>query len=131
MECISVGKCPAAPDHLGIDVIGASVADGDTAFVSINGFALASDPVCLDDLGKSKGGHLTATVIATTGFLAGLLALRRVDAVQPDLRAADLDGVTIDDARLAFEVVSVGGRCDDDKYKKKSYHGRSIYQLEH
>ncbi len=49
-EQMSVGKCPAAPYHLGINVIRPSVADGDAALVTIRGLALAGDPVGLDDL---------------------------------------------------------------------------------
>ena len=81
----------------------------------------------LDDFSQCEGRHLTAAIIAPIGLLAGLLALRGVDAVQPDLGWADPDGIAIDNARLALEIVSMGGRCDDDKNEKKSYHGRSIY----
>jgi len=58
--------------------------------------------VGLDDLGQGERRHLAAAVFTAIGFLTSLLALRCINAVQPDLRAADPDRVTVYDARLAF-----------------------------
>jgi hypothetical protein len=41
------------------------------------------------------------------GF-AGLLHLRGIYAVEPDLRFPNTDGVAINNTRLAFKVVSLG-----------------------
>ena len=64
----------------------------------------------LDDLGQGEGRHLSTSVFTAVGFLTGLPALRGIDAVEPDLAIANVDGVAVDDARLACEIGVGKGR---------------------
>jgi len=110
-----LGNRPASSDHFGIDVLRSSEADGDAAFVAILCFSLAGDPVGFDNFCQGKGCHFLTTVIAAVGLLAGLLHLRGIYAVEPDLGVGDMDGVAVNDAGFAGDVGVGGGWEREDE----------------
>ena len=110
-----LGNRPASSDHSGIGVLRSSEADGDAAFIAILCFSLAGDPVGFDNFCQGKGCHFLTTVIAAVGLLAGLLHLRRADAVEPDLVFAYLNGVAVNDTGLASDIGGVGYRGNHEQ----------------
>lgn len=70
-------------------------------------------------------GLLPATIRFTVDG-AQLPALRRVDAEKPNALAADLDGIAVDDARLA-NGVGVGSASPGKQHNGKSQRDDWVY----
>ena len=93
---LAIGERPALRDHPAIQVFGARAADGDDPAVAVGVTRLAGDRPLADVIGQRKG-RLLAAAVRLAGGLARLAQLGRVDAIEPDALAVDLERVAVND----------------------------------
>jgi len=101
-----------------VDVEGADVADSYEPFVSVPLVALAGNVLSPDKPLKGLLRQCAAHLLLTLAGTAGLLHLRGVDTVEPDLVSVDVDGVAVHDAVFACDV-GMGMGWDEAKNEEK------------
>ncbi len=106
---------PTVHHHLFIQVERSDVADSYEAVVSVSLVALARHILAPDKPFKGLLRQDAAFLLLTFAGFTGLLHFRRIDAVEPDLGLVDVDGVAIDDAGFACEIVCIGYRRNDEQ----------------
>jgi hypothetical protein len=90
------------PYHPGIDV-GAvrELADRQSATIAVECLLFAGELLPADIIAQLACGTVSASPGCTPSIGAGLRALRRVDALEADVRVVDDDSVAVDDPGLA------------------------------
>jgi len=88
---------PIRLDHPSIEVLADQEAHGHDAAVAISVARIASNDSSTDMVRRCEGGLLAATPGRAIGPSAFLPTFRRVDAVQANARAVDLDRIAVDD----------------------------------
>ena len=93
----AVRERPARGGHRGVEMLTPGPAHPDTAPISVPVALLANNGPPADTSGE-RAGRVPAAGPAASSGSAALRALGRIDAVQADLRPADLQGVSVDDS---------------------------------
>src|SRR5690606_2055677 len=93
----------ALRDKPAVEIDAARRAHGDNAAVAVPISFTAGNGVSADLVGESQGRLLPTPVLLPVRH-AELRPLRRVDAVEPDALASNLDGVPVDHAGLANDL---------------------------
>lgn len=109
LAVLAIGHGQAIGDQPAIEIDAAGRAHGDNAAIAIHVALFAMDRLPADLVGKSERRLLAAAPGITVGGSAHLPALWRIHAVQPDSLAVDLQGVAVDDRRLAADIREGGG----------------------
>lgn len=93
---LEVREGPALRDEPAVDLGAADGADADQAAVPVGVLLHAGDGLVSDQISQRERSFAAAAV-GLPGPGAGLAAFGRVDALQADLDAADLEGVAVGD----------------------------------
>jgi len=107
---------PATHHHRRVDVRLADKAGHDAPAITVGLIAGAGYRVALYQLGQRVARGDPARVGLFGGVDADLIGLRRINAVQPDLRAVHRDGVAIGNSRGACYC---RGRCSNSRVCKQ------------
>lgn len=85
------------------DVMTVRGTNGNDAFVSVTiDLDAGKRPTCFEEVCKGKSGNLAASVLLAGRIKANLPALWRIDPIEPDALAMDIDGVGIDYGCAAY-----------------------------
>jgi hypothetical protein len=123
---LAIGESVPFLDQPSIHIRTAHAADGDDALVAINVRRFAGDRAGSNEIGERKRRLLTAAIVGAAPVPAKLRRLGCVDRVEANALAVDLDGIGINDARPADEVVR---RCGQKG--KKQEKNEQNERLEH
>jgi len=104
-----IGDGPAVCDHPAVQVLVSLETDGDDATVTVPIAGLASNGCASDPIGQRKACLLPATPAFARWARAKLAAFGRINAVQANSLAVNLNGIAVDYGGDAGDVFLCGG----------------------